>query len=261
MPESDRLVRVERAAPGVATVVLDRPERRNALNAALVAELRRTLGELDADASVRVVALSGAGEDFCAGADLREVRASVEAGVLASLDDAQALGDLFIEMRGMRRPVVAVVRGRALAGGFGLATACDLVVAARSARFGYPEVRLGFVPAMVMAILRRSTGEQRAFELVSLGETIDATTAADFGLVNRVFDDDEFDTRAAAFLDELAGRSASAVALTKRLLYQIDGVDFAAAIRTGAGVNALARLTDDCRAGIDRFLDGKDHRE
>ncbi|MFW6088762.1 MAG: enoyl-CoA hydratase/isomerase family protein, partial [Gemmatimonadota bacterium] len=195
------------------------------------------------------------------GADLREVRASVEAGVLASLDDAQALGDLFIEMRGMRRPVVAVVHGRALAGGFGLATACDLVVAARSARFGYPEVRLGFVPAMVMAILRRSTGERRAFELVALGETIDAGTAADYGIVNRVFDDDEFDALVAALLDELAGHSASAVALTKRLLYQIDGVEFAAAIRTGADVNALARLTDDCRAGIDRFLDRKDRSE
>lgn len=258
MPEP---VRMEREEHGVATVVLDRPDQRNALNAILVAELRRTLRELDADEDVRVIALRGAGEDFCAGADLREVRASVEAGVLASLDDAQALGDLFIEMRAMRRPVVAIVQGRALAGGFGLATACDLVVAARSARFGYPEVRLGFVPAMVMAILRRSTGEQRAFELVALGETIDAATAADYGLVNRVFDDDELDARAGAFLDELAGRSASAVALTKRLLYQIDGVGFAAAIRTGAEVNALARLTDDCRAGIDRFLDGKDRSE
>lgn len=261
MGEPARLVRVERGTPGIATVVLARPERRNALNAALVTDLRWTLRELDADRDVRVIALRGAGEDFCAGADLREVRDAVEAGVLASLDDAQALGDLFIEMRGMRRPLVAVVRGRALAGGFGLATACDLVIAAASARFGYPEVRLGFVPAMVMAILRRSTGEQRAFELVALGETIDASTAADFGLVNRVFDDDELDTGAAAFLDELAGRSASAVALTKRLLYQIDGVEFAAAIRTGAEVNALARLTDDCRAGIDRFLDGKDRSE
>lgn len=262
MADSTGLVRVERAStPGIATVVLDRPERRNALNAALVAELRQTLRELDGDEGVRVIALRGAGEDFCAGADLREVRESVEAGVLASLDDAQALGDLFVEMRGMRRPVVAVVRGRALAGGCGLATACDLVVAARSARFGYPEVRLGFVPAMVMAILRRSTGENRAFELLALGQTIDAPAAADYGIVNRVFDDAEFEAQVAAFLDELAGRSASAVALTKRLLYQIDGVGFDAAIRTGAEVNALARLTEDCRAGIERFLDRKDRSE
>ena len=256
--DEKRELRIERDESGrVATIVLDRPERRNALNAALVAELRSALRELDAEESVRVVALRGAGPDFCAGADLREVRDSVEAGVLASLEDAQALGDLFVEMRRLRRPIVALVHGRALAGGCGLATACDLVLATASARFGYPEVRLGFVPAMVMSILRRSTGETRAFELVALGMTIDAETAREYGIVNRVLADDDFEAAAAAYLDDLAERSASAVALTKRLLYQIDGVDFEAAIRTGAEVNALARLTDDCRAGIDRFLDEK----
>lgn len=255
-------LRVRRDAErGVATVVLDRPERRNALNAALVAELRSELAELAADEAVRVIALRGAGPDFCAGADLREVRASVEAGVLASREDAQALGDLFVQMRRMRPPIVAMVHGRALAGGCGLATACDLVVAAESARFGYPEVRLGFVPAMVMSILRRSVGETRAFELVALGLTIDARQAREYGIVNRVVPDDEFDEAGEAFLTDLAKRSATAVALTKRLLYQIDGVDFESAIRTGADVNALARLTDDCRAGIDSFLNRKDDTE
>lgn len=259
MVDPDRQIRIEREAPsGIVTIVLDRPERRNALNAALVAELRHALAELSADDSVRVVALRGEGTDFCAGADLREVRDAVESGVMASLEDAQALGDLFVEMRRLRLPVVALVRGRALAGGCGLATACDLVLAAESARFGYPEVGLGFVPAMVMSILRRSVGETRAFELVALGRTIDAATAAEYGLVNRVLSDDGFEAAGAAFLGELAGRSASAVALTKRLFYQIDGVDFESAIRTGAEVNALARLTDDCRAGIARFLDRKD---
>lgn len=251
-------VRVARGPGGVATVTLDRPERRNALNAALVAELRAELRALDADEETRVVVLRGEGSDFCAGADLREVRDSVESGVLASLADAQSLGDLFVEMRRMRAPIVAVVQGRALAGGCGLATACDLVVAAESASFGYPEVRLGFVPAMVMAILRRSTGETRAFELVALGRTIDAATAAGYGIVNRVFPDATFEADAAAFAAELSERSASAVALTKRLLYQIDGSDFEASIRAGAEVNALARLTDDCRAGIDKFLNKKD---
>jgi len=220
----------------------------------MVAALTSELSRLDSDGDVRVVAISGAGTDFCAGADLREVRASIGAGVLASLADAQALGDLFVTMRRMSKPIVAVVHGRALAGGCGLATACDLVVAARGASFGYPEVRLGFVAAMVMAILRRSTGESRAFELVALGETIDAQTAAQYGIVNRVFPDESFDEQVTTFLVDLASRSASAVSLTKRLLYQIDGVDFEAAIRAGAQVNALARMTDDCRDGIDRFL-------
>jgi len=242
---------------GIARIVLDRPERRNALNAALVAELTAACARLGADETIRVVALSGAGPDFCAGADLREVRASIEAGPQAGLADAQALGDLFVTMRRMRQPIVAVVQGRALAGGCGLASACDLVLAARSASFGYPEVRIGFVPAMVMAILRRSVGETRAFELLALGETIDADTAVAYGLVNRVFPDAELEERAKEFMADLASRSASAVALTKQLLYRIDGADFESAIRAGAEVNALARQTDDCRAGIDRFLNSK----
>lgn len=251
---SDQL-RVERPdSEAVVRIVLDRPERRNALNASMVAALTSELSRLDSDGDVRVVAISGAGTDFCAGADLREVRASIDAGVLASLADAQALGDLFVSMRRMSKPIVAVVHGRALAGGCGLATACDLVVATRGASFGYPEVRLGFVAAMVMAILRRSMGESRAFELVALGETIDAQTAAEYGIVNRVFPDESFDEQVTTFLADLASRSASAVSLTKRLLYQIDGADFEAAIRAGAQVNALARMTDDCRDGIDRFL-------
>jgi len=240
---------------GIARIILNRPERRNALNAGMVTELMDSLALADADERIRVVALSGAGPDFCAGADLEEIREAVEQGILASLVDAEALGELFLLLRRLDTPVIAVVHGRALAGGCGLATACDLVLASSDARFGYPEVRLGFVPAMVMAILRRSVGEKRAFELISLGETIGADSAESIGLVNRVFPVDRFEAEVDGFLRELSSRSASAVSLSKRLLYQIDGASFEAAIRAGAQVNALARLTDDCRDGIDSFLD------
>ena len=240
---------------GVNRISLNRPEQRNALNAAMVAELKDALGLADADERVRVVLLTGEGLDFCAGADLGEVQESIEAGVLASLEEAEALGELFLLLRRIRKPVVAAVHGRALAGGCGLATACDMVVAAADSQFGYPEVRLGFVPAMVMAILRRSVGEKRAFELLALGDRIDAAEALTFGLVNRVFPAEEFLAQADEFAVRLAGRSASALALSKSLLYQIDGMSFEAAIRTGAEVNALARLTPDCQEGIRRFLD------
>lgn len=246
--------REDDGARGIATLTLDRPERRNALSAELVVGLTAAFRRADADDAIRVIALRGAGPDFCAGADLKEVHDSVNEGVLANLENAAALGDLFLTMRRLGKPIVAVVHGRALAGGCGLATACDLVVASASASFGYPEVRIGFVPAMVMAILRRSMGETRAFELVALGRSIDAATAAEYGMVNRVWPDAEFEAEADEFLGDLAGASVSAVALTKRLLYQIDGASFEAAIGAGADVNALARLTDDCRAGIERFL-------
>jgi methylglutaconyl-CoA hydratase len=240
---------------GIARIILNRPDRRNALSRALVEELKDSLALADADERIRVAAISGAGPDFCAGADLEEVRDTVEEGVLSSLDDAESLGELFLLIRRMEIPVVAAVHGRALAGGCGLATACDLVLASSDAHFGYPEVRLGFVPAMVMAILRRSVGEKQAFELISLGETIGAERAFAIGLVNRVLPAGEFAEGANEFLADLAARSASAVSLGKRLLYQIDGSSFEAAIRAGAQVNALARLTDDCREGVGRFLD------
>ncbi|MDT8435543.1 MAG: enoyl-CoA hydratase/isomerase family protein [Gemmatimonadota bacterium] len=243
------------APAGVAHVALARPERRNALSAELVAELKDSLALAEADDRVRLVALSGEGKDFCAGADLEEVQEAVEDGVLASLADAESLGELFLLLRRMETPVVALVRGRALAGGCGLALACDLVLASEEARFGFPEVRLGFVPAMVMAILRRSVGEKRAFELVALGDPVGAPAAREMGLVNRVFPEASFTSDAEGFVGALAARSASAVALTKRLLYQIDGASFEAAIRAGAQVNALARLTDDCQAGIREFLE------
>jgi methylglutaconyl-CoA hydratase len=183
------------------------------------------------------------------------VQAAVDEGVLASLSDAEALGDLFIQIRRMEKPVIAAVQGRALAGGCGLATACDLVLASSDAEFGYPEVRLGFVPAMVIAILRRSVGEKRAFELVALGDRIDAPQALTYGLVNKVFDSESFEVQALETAREMAARSASALRLTKRLLYEVEGASFEDAIRAGAEVNALARLTPDCQAGIKQFLD------
>ena len=239
---------------GIARITLDRPERRNALDRALVEELKDSLALAEADDRVRVIAIAGAGPDFCAGADLRELQEAVQAGPEASLAEAQALGDLFLLIRRLEKPVVALVHGRALAGGAGLATACDLVLASADAQLGYPEVRLGFVPAMVMAILRRSVGEKRAFELIALGDPIDAGAALEYGLMNRVFPAASFDSDSAAFLETLSSRSASALALSKRLLYQIEGTSFEASIRAGAQVNVIARLTDDCRQGVQRFL-------
>jgi methylglutaconyl-CoA hydratase len=253
MPGTERL-RVARDG-GVARLTLDRPERRNALDAALIEDLKTALRQMDADPEVRVVALEGAGKDFCSGADLSTLRVIAEASVMENVEDVEALAALFLLPRTMRKPVVALVRGRALAGGCGLATACDLVLAAESAQFGYPEVRIGFVPAMVMAILRRNVGEKRAFELIVRGQAIGAAEAERLGLVNRVFADDAFAGETDAYLADLAERSASAVQLSKRLLYHADGMGFEAALRAGADVNVVARATDDMKAGVRRFLE------
>jgi methylglutaconyl-CoA hydratase len=174
-------------AAAVATITLNRPHKRNALNAAMVAGLKAAVAELGPEPEVRVIVLTGAGSDFCAGADLEQLDAlAATADPLANLRDAQSLGELFVQMRNAPKPIVAAVRGSAIAGGAGIAGACDLVLAADDAVFGYPEVHLGFVPAMVMALLRRTVGEKHAFELVARGDRIAAGEAYRLGLVNRV---------------------------------------------------------------------------
>jgi methylglutaconyl-CoA hydratase len=239
---------------GIARITLHRPEKRNALDGEMIAGLRQALAQSAADGDVRVVLLTGAGKDFCAGADLAAIESLKDAGVMENLADARRLGDLFLDMRRHSRPIVAAVRGRALAGGCGIATAADIVLAADSAQFGYPEVKIGFVPAMVMAILRRSISEKRAFELLARGEITSASEAADIGMINRVYPESTFDQEVESYLRQVAVRSPSALTLTKNLLYQTDGVSFESALSAGVQINALARLTEDCRRGIDQFL-------
>ncbi len=240
---------------GVAVLTLNRPEKRNALNAELVAALKAALAETALDPEVRVVCLRGAGPDFCSGADLAELEKITTLGIDESVDDAMRLGDVLTALRAHPRPVVAAVHGKALAGGCGLATACDLVVARDDARFGYPEVHLGFVPAMVMAFLRRKVGETRAFELVIRGHRFDAVEARDLGLVNRVVPAADFEASLATLLAELSALPASAIELTKRLFYEVEGLSVTAAVRRGAEVNAVARSTEACQAGVRAFLE------
>ena len=238
----------------VARITLNRPDKRNALNAAVIAGVKECLGHAAADERVRAIVIAGAGKDFCSGADLSALRQIAQASVDENAEDARSLLDLFLLIRQIPVPVVAAVTGRALAGGAGLASACDIVLASASARFGYPEVKIGFVPAMVMAILRRNVSEKRAFELVTRGAEISAQQAHSFGLVNQIYADESFDSDVASYVNEFAKLSRSAVSLTKTLLYQMDGMSFSAALQTGADVNVIARLTEDCRQRVAKFL-------
>jgi methylglutaconyl-CoA hydratase len=240
---------------GVRTLTLNRPKKRNALNDELIAALKAALIDADATESVRAIIIRGAGNDFCSGADLSALQKIADASYEENLEDAKKLADLFTQIRQTSVPVIAAVHGRALAGGAGLATACDLVLATRSARFGYPEVKIGFVPAMVMAILRRNIGEKTAFELSTQGFEFSAERALELGLVNHVYDDNEFDQRVADYVSVYTKVSASAVRLTKRLLYKMDGSKFEKAIFAGAETNAEARMTEDCKMGIANFLE------
>lgn len=239
----------------IRTLTLNRPDKRNALNDELVAALKDALRDADADESLRCVVIRGAGKDFCSGADLSALQKIAAASFEENVEDARSLAELFELIRKVRVPVIAAVHGRALAGGCGLATACDLVLATDTARFGYPEVKIGFVPAMVAAILRRNLGEKKSFELLTRGFEYSAGDAVAFGLVNQLFPEVNFATATLEYASTYTKVSASAVAMTKRLLYDIDGLGFSEAIEKGVQVNAKARMTDDCKKGIAKFLE------
>ncbi len=241
-------------AGGVLTATLNRADKRNAIDAAMIDALLATLERADLDAEVRVVALRGAGQDFCAGMDLNELLASADQTVEQNRQTALQFGSIFVRMRQLPKPIVAIVQGRALAGGCGVATGCDLVLATESAQFGYPEVQRGFVPAIVMTLLKRAVGEKVAFDLAATGRLLDATEAAAVGLVSRVYEDADFEDQSGDVLRALAAASPSALAFTKQQFYQLDGLSFEDGIRLGADVNAVSRSTPDFRAALTAFL-------
>ena len=249
---SDRLdVRI---AGGILTATLSRPDKRNAIDTAMIDALLAALEQADLEAGVRVVALRGAGRDFCAGMDLNELLASADHTLEQNRQAALHFAQVFVRMRKLPKPIVALVHGRALAGGCGLATACDLILAAESAQFGYPEVQRGFVPAIVMTMLRRAVGEKIAFDLATTGRLLDGTEAAAAGLVSRVYEDADFEEQAGEVLRVLAEASPSALAFTKQQFYQLDGLSFDDGLRLGADVNAVSRSTPDFRAALGAFL-------
>jgi len=240
----------------IGRITLARPEKKNALDRVMTDEIAEALFALS-EAPVSVVAIEGEGPDFCTGADLAAIEAMLDAPRQEHIDDAKALGHVFHTIRRMEKPVVALVKGRAYAGGAGLASACDIVLAHEDARFSYPEVTIGFVPAMVMTMLRRSVSEKHAFELVSTGRVLSADEAREIGLVSRVFAAKEFDQLSKALLDKLAAAPGSAMAATKTLFYKLDTLGFLDGISAGIVANADARATPAFREGVKRFTSRK----
>jgi methylglutaconyl-CoA hydratase len=239
---------------GIFSITLNRAPKRNALSAEMIELLHRALEQADMDADARVVLIRGAGKDFCAGADLDELLASADRTMQENEASALRLGQIFERIRALPKPVMSLVQGRALAGGAGLATACDLLLAAAGAEIGYPEIQRGFVPAMVTTLLRRMVGEKMALDLILTGRVLTADEALAAGLVTRVVPDRELEGEGLELAGRLAGSSASALALSKRLFYETEGKSFVESIALGARVNAVARGTPEFREAIARFL-------
>jgi len=239
---------------GIGRIWLNRPEKRNALDRTLVDELTAALRQLEAAPEVRAIVLGGRGPAFCAGADLEYLRHMAGFTVLDNMEDSAALATALRAIYESTKPTIARVHGPAIAGGCGLATVCDIVIASDRASFGYTEVRIGFVPAIVMAFLVRKIPQIQARELVLGGRIIGAREAYERGLVTFITEEDALDARVEEIAGAITGASPSGVALTKQMLTALDGMSLDAALDYASRMNALARMTPDCRQGIEKFL-------
>jgi methylglutaconyl-CoA hydratase len=250
-------LRVERR-DDLVFVTLDDPARANALSPALADELIATYRRDWRAEGVRALLVAGAGKNFCAGADLENLRAIADTSALDNRLDSYRLRDLFEAILRQEALTIALVHGGCVAGGCGLATACDFVVAAEDARFLYSEVRIGFVAALVAAFLPLRVRGSDLRELLLAPEFVDARRALEIGLVNHVVPASELTAAGEALAGEILTRASSeSIAATKRLLLATHGLRFDERLDLAAETNAAARRTDECRRGVAHFLEHK----
>jgi methylglutaconyl-CoA hydratase len=247
-------IRLERQG-AVGRIILCRPERGNAIDREMAEELFAASAQFEKDTQVHAVQLTADGDDFCIGTDVEALSNALGAAGDVHRGEAEAFGRVLLALRALMKPVVCSVRGRALGAGAGLATACDLVLAHEDAEFGYPEVRFGSVPAIVMALLRRTVGEKHAADLVLTGRVIDAEEAEHIGLVSRVLPAASFDQDVSAALAGIVRSPSTSLALTKWLLYKLDALSFDDGVAAGVVTDVEARATAEFQSGIKRLLE------
>jgi enoyl-CoA hydratase/carnithine racemase len=250
-PLADVLIEVDGA---IARVTMNRPEQRNPLSAAMIGDLRAALAWCKNEATVAVVVLTGAGDRaFCAGADLGAF--SGESSVLELHHGRHALAELFLEMTELGKPVVGRINGHALAGGFGLACACDLLVATDSASFGTPEINVGVWPMMIQALLVRKLPRNVVLEMIALGDRWSAAQLQAYGLVNRVVAKEQLDAATSELVGRLAGKSTAIMRLGRDSFYRQQDMDFKSALEYLHSQVTLVTLTEDSAEGRRAFFE------
>lgn len=241
----------------IATITLARPEKRNAISAQMIADLLAAFDEVE-NSPARVLILTGSGKAFCAGMDLDGLRAISSQSPQENLDDSRRIAKMFCRLHSFPKPTISAVNGSAIAGGCGIATIADFTLAAQEAKFGYTEVKIGFIPSLVSVFLRRQIGEKRVRDLLLTGRIIDATEALRFGLVTEVVPADRLAERARELAATLIAASPTSIAQTKRLLLRYDQAAIESEIELAIHENASIRSTADFREGVSSFLEKRD---
>lgn len=241
----------------LAWIYLNRPDKRNALNPEMIAELETVFSQLPKSRDIKAVILSGSGKAFCAGADLAYLKDISRFSEKENLDDSRKLGNLFLRIYQLPLITVAMVNGPALAGGCGLASVCDFIIASQErARFGYTEARIGFIPALVANFLFRKVNPATALDLLVTARIIDAREARELGLVYKVVPDAELKLQTETFLQSLlSANSFNSMVKTKLLFQQLLELPLRKGLKVAAETNAAFRNTADCQMGIIAFLE------
>ncbi len=239
----------------IASVTLNRPEKRNALNHELVAALKTAFDKAAADLEAKIIVLKAEGEAFCAGADLEYLQQLQQFSFEENLQDSNHLKELFLKIYTHPKIVIAQVQGHALAGGCGLATVCDFVVSVPVAKFGYTEVKIGFIPAIVTIFLLRKLGEAKAKEMLLSGELFSAEQVLKMGLINHVVEADQLEQHVSQLAKKMVEtNSGESMKLTKQMIAAVPSMSIENALNYAAEMNAKARGSDDCKRGIAAFL-------
>jgi len=240
----------------VGILTLNRSDKRNALHPELTRQMKPKLKEVTEDKSVKVLIITGEGKAFCAGADLEYLNELKKYSSLENEKDSRELAELFLSIYNLPKLVIAAVNGAAIAGGCGLASVCDIIVADEiNARFGYSEVKIGFIPAIVSTFLIRRVGEGMAKQLLLSGEIIEAKRAYEIGFVNYLSSNAlEFSLDIAS---KLKSNSQQSVELTKNMIKNVSGLSVESAVEYSIGLNTISRTTNDFKVGLNNFLTKK----
>jgi len=239
----------------IAYIRLNRAEKRNSFSRQLVSELKEAFQNAQNDDLVKVIVLEAEGKIFSAGADLAYLQHLQEFSFEENLEDSTFLKDLYLQIYRHPKVVIAAVQGHAIAGGCGLVTVCDFVFSVPDAQFGYTEVKIGFVPAIVMVFLLRKIGEANAKKLLLSGDLVDAQTMQNYGIVSQIVENEQLKEKVNAFALHLCqSNSAQALQTTKQLIADIQEQSLENALQTAARTNAQARSFDDCQKGIAAFV-------
>jgi len=238
-------------------ITLNRPDKRNSLDDVMIKEIKDAINDYARSESIKSIVITGAGGNFCSGLFLEYLNKIQEFDVLQNKQDSENYKDLLLTIYSCPKPTIAMVDGYALAGGCGIASACDLIVAADKAQFGYTEVKIGFIPAVVMVFLLKRVSETHAKDLLLTSKFITGTEAYQIGLVNYVVDQYMLESFTDKLCENINRLPSSSLKLTKEMFKNVTSMSFEAALQYAVDMNTLTRMSEDCRNGIKKFLTKK----